>query len=267
MYSAQEQQEAVAAGFWVSSKKHKARMDKDVDEGLLPRMYKSTVAIAPLLLMTPLFSVARAGAGVLEGEEWTAKGRGTVHYTGPRLTQSHLSVLLTLVKGRSGQRIDNIYRFKPSALLAEMGWSDNPRNVQRVKDMLSDMYKADLDIETKEMELHARILSAFKIDKATGAIEVELSKTLLPLWKGNLTYLDIEERKALREGLATFLHGVVAANNCNAPFKVEALAEASGSSGQLRVFRKNLLGALETLKAAGIIAGYKAGAGEVRISK
>jgi TrfA protein len=239
-------------------------------ERSLPKMGATTVHVAPLLLEVPLFSVARNKAGVNVDATWTKPGRGSIRYRGPALSQSHQTLFLTLVHVRAGQPVGNAIDFNPSELLTLMGWSDNGRNIERLRSMLEDLFEARLDVwgpdETERHALSVRFFADKHVpDERAKLWSVSLSEKVLHLFKGHLSYLNVRKRANLREGLATFLYGYVSASNGAVPFDVEGIRQASGAETRAGAFGGKLREALDTLVENGCIADYKATGGKVRV--
>lgn len=236
----------------------------------LPRMGATTVHVAPLLLEVPLFSVARNKSGLTLDATWTKAGRGSIRYRGPALSQSHQTLFLTLVHIRAGQPVGNVIEFNPSELLARMGWSDNGRNIERLRCLFDDLFDARLDIwgptETERQALSVRFFADKHLPDQRGAQwSVSLSERVLTLFRGHLTFLNVRKRANLREGLATFLYGYVSANNGAVPLDIEGIRVASGSETRAGAFVGKVREALDTLVEAGCIAKYRADGGKVRV--
>lgn len=237
----------------------------------LPKAGATTVRLAPLLLEVPLFSVARNLGGTTIDETWTRKGRGTIRYRGPALTQSHQTFFLALVHLRAGAPVGDIVEFAPHEMLKFMGWSDNGRNIQKLRDMMNDMWRAEIDIwsaeETERDALSVRFFSEKKASTEHGKKwHVSLSDTVLHLFKGHLSQINLRKRAELREGLATFMYGFLCANNGAVPFKFDDLRTASGSkTSRQAAFAEQVVEALETLQAAGCVARFKTEKDSVRV--
>lgn len=236
----------------------------------LPKMGATTVRFAPLLLEVPLFSIARNVGGVKVDATWSKAGRGSIRYRGPGLSQSHQTLLLTLVHVRSGQPVGNIVEFYPHELLALMGWSTNSRNTQRLHEMLDDLFEARIDIwsvnENESDALSVRLFAEKKTPLVNGAKwSLSMSETVLGLFRGHLSQINVRKRAELTEGLATFLYGYFCANDGKVPFKMEVLHQASGSQTRLGAFVGKVKEALATLKLHGCIADYRADSKQVRI--
>lgn len=237
----------------------------------LPKMGATTVRLAPLLLEVPLFSVARNAAPDDIDSTWSKPGRGSVRYRGPVLSQAHQTLLLNLVHVRAGQVVSDVIEFAPHELLALMGWSTNSRNTERLAEMVEDLFNARMDVwgpdETERSALSARFIATKRTPTERGARwSITLSETILTLFQGHLSNINIRKRAELREGLATFLYGYLCANDGKVPFKLELLREASGSqTKRLAAFAEQVTEALDTLVVRGCVGGFKVENGAVRV--
>lgn len=243
---------------------------------LVPKMYATTAAVAPVVLEVPLFAVLRKKTSSEKLPDvdavWFKKGRGYVRYTGPQLVQAHLTVLLTLVNLRAGQAVDNAFVFRPSELLKLMGWSDNSRNLERLIELLDDLKRGQVRLwkdgqDEKKDSQRLSFVDAFQPAQADDWY-VQLSKQLMPLFHGTLTFINLKTRAKLNEGLATFMHGFLCANACNADFTYKELHIMSGSRcADLGEFADSVKAALAKLKEAGAIKDYRLARGTFRVLK
>jgi hypothetical protein len=267
----------------MSLSRHKAAVYESPDEAqfyapfTLPPMHRDTAAIAPLILEVPLFAIVRKKTAdavlPMVNAVWYKSSRsGFLRYEGPQLTQSHLTVLLTLVNRRAGNVVSNIFEFRPSALLAAMGWSDNPRNVTRLSDMLDDLKRGqvriwkDGQVESRDA-LRVSFVDTFK-PSSDDNWRVNLSTDLMPLFADSPTRIDLPTRAALTEGLATFLYGYIAGNNGALAVKYRDLHSMCGSGTKdMGDFADSTRNALERLKVAGVITGYTLKHGGFKFTK
>lgn len=258
-------------------KNHTITADMPLDEKmfyaerLMPKMYSGSYAIIPLMLTLPIFSVAREGASHIDAV-WTRKGVGSVRYTGPQLSQSHLTVLLGLAHMRRGDVVDNVIAFRPTTFLASIGWSDNERNIARLKELLDDLYAGRMRVwgidEVEADAARVSIISEWKPSLDSGEWHVYLSPTVLRLFNGHLTRLNTAKRQQLREGLATFLFGYISANSCDLAFSYEELHKASGSEAAvMKRFGEEVRSHLTKFKALGIIKNFEQVRGGVKVWK
>jgi hypothetical protein len=231
---------------------------------ILWSMHKQTLVIAPFALVVPLFSVARcAEAGEQINVVWTRAGRGCMRYKGTRLTQSHQTVLFTLANLRAGEVVSNAFSFFPSELLLRMGWSDNSRNADRLRQMLDDLKEGNVRLWKEGQIEHLDSLRVNFVEKfqpsATDRWYVMLSEYLLPLFAGkHPTYLNMPHRARLREGLATFMYAFLSAESCLLPFKFQDIHDAAGADySDIKDFVKSCKLVLEQLKTGGLIKDYR----------
>lgn len=234
----------------------------------MPRMTAS-YAIVPLMLTTPLFTIARGTKGQLVDKTFHRPGVGYVRYAGPQLTQSHLTVLLGLARMFGGEQVgaDSEQQFRPSTFLSSIGWSDKQENKLRLIELLDDLARGYLKIwserfdEPEHYALRTHFVSRFKPSAdRTVPWRVALDLTVLDIFSDKdaaRTFLSVKERAQLREGLPTFLHGYIKANSCFRPFSVQELYAASGATGDVGQFREDVKTQLGKLQAAGIIESWR----------
>lgn len=259
----------------------------------VPTVYAGSYLISTLALVVPLFAIARRerdiGATKLTSELtyhalgyiealWTSKGRGSVRYRGPRLTQAHQTLLLTLLKLRSEQPVSAPFEVEPRELLRVMGWSDSKARRARLRGILDDLTEARLRVwgpkQDEDTEsLRTSLISSWQAS-ATGAWTIELSAACAGLFSGYQTYLDVEVRQKLREGIATFMYGYIAANTGVLPsgdriaYPFRMLHELSGSTAKdLGEFGDSVCNALDQLKLLGVVKSYKRENGAVTVHK
>lgn len=241
---------------------------------LMPAMHAQTAKIAPVALVTPLFTVARAKKGEklpVINQVFFRKGRGFVRYKGATLTQSHQTVLLTLANIYAGGLADGLRRFHPSALLRKMGWSENTENIGRLREMLDDLKEGQLRIWADDKDedttaLRVSFLNHF-LPAEEGEWELELNKQLVPvLFRGHMTFINLPTRATLKEGMPTFLYGFICAESCDLAISYAELHAASGSqSKDLGQFAKDVRAHLDAFKASGVIQDYRQHRGGVRV--
>jgi hypothetical protein len=241
----------------------------------LPQMHSYTCKVPPLLLTVPLFAVTRAAGPV--DTVWQRKGGGKcggfLGYRGPALTQSHAAVLFALINHAAGVPPMLAHNLSFSNLFLKMGWSRNSRNYSRIREILADLEKAKLSRwdEGKNVEIsngtEIRFLFDWKI-RENGNIEFRLHNLIKPLFDYAPTYLNINKRKKMRDGIETFLFGYFSANSCKIPFTYEELHSACGSQTKsLKDFGKTIRAALESMLEKNIIKNYAVKKGKIRVFK
>lgn len=237
----------------------------------LPKMHSYTCKVPPLLLTVPLFAVTRDAAPV--DVVWHRKGDGFLGYAGPALTQSHATVLFVLINQAACFPPMWQHRLSFSKLLLKMGWSRNSRNYGRVKEILTDLKEAKLcrwaEAESIEYSHGQEIRFLFDwtvLEK--GNLEFRLHNLIMPLFDYNLTYLNFEKRKNMRDGIETFLFGYFSSNSCKLPFTYKEIHTACGSQAKsLKDFSKTVRVALESMMSKKIIKNFSVKKGKIRVFK
>jgi hypothetical protein len=253
-------------------------------------VYTNYYSFSTLALSLPMFSVARRRRPKKDENDelvspnerkladlnyvdarWESRGRGCIVYRGPQLTQSHQTLLLNLLKSRSNSAINSPIFIKPRALLSLMGWSDSAGNRARLLTLINDLRTARAQVwwvhmldNAEDMETTLITSPAPSLDKR-GRWEIELGTSCIGLINGNekkgeVTFLDVEIRKKLREGLVTFLYGYTFANTSNQlyPYKFRTLYKLSGATAKdMGQFSASVCAALDQLKEFGAIKSYE----------
>lgn len=240
-------------------------------ERSLPKLYAGSYAIMPMVLKLPVFAVGHGGASV--DATYSLKGFGHLRFRGKRLTQSDETLLLTLVHSARGRIASGLIRFTRVALAKALGWSNHGRSKKddearsrfygfdaRVRQSLERLFEARLSIwredEGEADAVNVRLVAEYKVG-ASGEWHVWLSPTVLRLFQGTLTYLSIAKRRALREGLATAVYGLVCANDCSRPFAIEDIHTAVGSAAvDMTEFGREVRKQLQAMKFAGAIKDW-----------
>lgn len=240
----------------------------------LPKMYHRTVQIAPLVLTVPLFSIARGRDKNPIDITWSRRGRGNLRYIGRPLTQSHQTALFALVKLRAGQVVSNAMKYRPSAILSLMEWSDSGGNIARLRGMLDDLKEGQLRVwaeneDQQRSALRVSFIDSFKPEKREPWY-LRLSEDIMPLYQGHLTYIDLPSRARAgqKEGLGTFLYGFLSAESCQLPFSYADLHRASGSrTAQVWKFADECRRVLRHFKEEGLILDFRLVPGGFRVLK
>ena len=237
-------------------------------ERSLPKLYAGSYAIMPMVLKLPVFAVGHGGEAV--DATYSLKGFGHLRFRGTQLSQSDETLFLTLVHSARGRIAHGLIRFTRAALAEALGWSDHGKSRKddgargrfyafdaRVRQSLERLFEARLSIwredETEADAVNVRLVAEYKVGDS-GEWHVWLSPTVLRLFQGTLTYLNIAKRRALREGLATALYGLVCANNCTRPFAIEDIHTAVGSAAaDMAEFGREVRKQLQAMKSAGVI--------------
>jgi hypothetical protein len=253
---------------------------KDLAPQLMADMHSGSGKIAPIALVTPLFSITRAKKGqTLPAIDvaWHTP-RGNLRYVGPQLTQSHLTAYLIFANLVACGYAKFRQTFHPSELLRRMGWSVNPKNINTVRRLLDDLAAGQLrvwaaGVDEVKNAARVRLINAFTPSE-DGPWQVNLSEDVLPhLFRAgakgdDLTSIKLSARALLTEGLGTWLFGFIRAESCKLAFTYAQVHAASGSrQADMSAFGEEVRRVLAGLKAAGLIVDFTLHHGGFRVQK
>jgi len=247
---------------------------------VMPELGKNSFGMDPYVLCCSLFSIASRkvkGAPRIYREETilTTNG-GSIEYCGPELHQEDESVLFGLVKLAQGMDEaaladpKNAITFAATTFCKLIGWSDNDTNPKRLEQSLLRLRGAILVLRRGKGDLEEGTTVGIVKDINWKGVRktVQLDPRIVGLFKGHVTYLNMEKRKLLTEGLQTWLYGLVCANNCAVPFTLEKLHNASGSkANSMKEFGRSVREALTKMVAVGVIKSFKTERGAIHITK
>lgn len=229
----------------------------EFEAGFVPRLHKNTLAFAPALLKSSLFS-ARTGARTMFMTETQLPGHSGAHvfYQGEELRQDDLRVLLGLVKLREGSLITRTLKIAPREFATFIGRADSSTSVAVIKASLIRLQQARVRIKTPRGEGYYSLVASVEFER--GEWRVELSERVAELLgSSTLTCLDKDARFGARDGLQSWLYGAVKADACFAPFSLDALQEWTGLTGYAqKEFARVLRKELNALQEAGDIDSY-----------
>lgn len=200
----------------------------------------------------------------LKQAEIIVTGGGSLLYLGEELRQDDELVWMRLLQLAKGQPLGDSIFFTPYSFLKSIGWQVNSRGYQRIKDCLLRMKATAVQITSNR--LHQTVvtslidyISMWDPEKQTPLTqwEVRISKSMSLLFADSaFTLIDLEQRKALPEGIATKLHSYWSSHREPYPVKVETLQKLCASDSELRFFRRKLKKALTALVEVGFLENW-----------
>lgn len=242
-----------------------------------PEMHSTTYAMNAAILCSALFGVGTGTKVVgadgkkrytpqyIERAFPTTNG-AIIEYHGKELDQDDLTVLLGLLNRHAGMATSCALEFAPSTFCTQLGWSDSNHNITRLQGCLRRLRGAYLVIRTKKSDEAAQSKLAHAIGsgwtlgfvayfawEGLARWSVQLDSRISQLFETAPTYLIAAKRKALTEGLQTWLYGYVEANTCTYAVPLETLHKASGSAAPLKEFARQVRKALPKLAAVGAV--------------
>lgn len=197
----------------------------------------------------------------LKQAEIVVTGGGSILYLGEELRQDDELVWLRLIHLSKSQALGEPVFFTPYSFLKAIGWRVNNWGYQHLRTCLLRMKATAVQITSNR--LHRTIVTSlidyiamWDPEKHTPLAqwEVRLSKVMSLLFAdGAFTLIDLEQRKALPEGIATKLHSYWSSHREPYPVKVETLQKLCGSENELRFFKRELKKALDALVEVGFL--------------
>jgi hypothetical protein len=244
----------------------------------LPEVRKTSYAMNPAILCSAVFGVGKGTLVVgadgkktyvrqyIERNFPTTNG-ASIEYRGKELGQDDLTVLLGLLQQHAGMATSCELEFAPSTFCTLLGWSDSEHNLLRLQDCMLRLRSALLVIRTAPKADDApksKLARAIGTGWTLGLVTdfaweglarwvVKIDSRIGQLFDTTPTYLIAAKRKALTEGLQTWLYGYVEANTCTYAVPLETLHTASGSNAPLKEFARQVREALPKLAAVGAV--------------
>lgn len=200
----------------------------------------------------------------------TGKGSAILTYRGPRLTQTHASVVMILAHAHRGKAHTDDLETTATALVRALGWSDGAYSRARLWEALQDLAGAVVvsSYATPEQRQVAEpVLARAEREVGTGKVRVRFSETGLDLFRGMPVSVSLRRRGLLTEGVETWLYGVIRASVCHEPVTYEYLHDLAATGQGLHEFSRDVRAALGKMARFGLIAGWSAFRGGVRIAK
>jgi hypothetical protein len=192
-------------------------------------------------------------------------GGGSIVYQGEELRQDDELVWMRLIQLAKARPLGEPINFTPYSFLKSIGWQVNNWGYQHLKTSLLRMKATAIQITANRL---GRTVVTGMIDHIEmwdpvrntplAAWEVCLSKVVSLLFADQgFTIVDLEQRKALPEGIATKLHSFWSSHKEPYPARIETLQRLCGSSNELRFFRRELKKALSALIAVGFLKDWR----------
>lgn len=234
----------------------------------IPKLYDNTLALATAMFKGNLF---RPGSGpraaYLDYTPMNVTNGWTLLFKGEELRQDDERVLLALIKLRSGDVVSNVIKFVPRTFCREvLKWADSGENAEKLKACIKRLHDARVRVTQADGIEH---LYSF-VSEATIAKDycsVSLSTTMADMFKSQVTYLDMDKRLAMKDGLLSWMYGFIKADACFAPFDLHKMRDLAGSSYEQKDFNKQLKQVLKKLQDDRIIRGFVLGGGTLKITK
>jgi hypothetical protein len=248
---------------------HRAHHNKTLIAGLAPAHdLVENFAIPNEFLRCALFGIKQSNKGLAPLTQFEyrlqAPLQSKITYTGPVLTQAHLQVLGTLI-GRCQN--GNDLTVSTSALAMEAGLGDTPAAKQNLEAILSDLFNADLTIESKDrirLKQNVWLDGAIKLRLVSKLVPVliergskqvkgfilELPADIAKLFGGNkytLLSREVLSKLRLNDGLARWLANFYSSHKDPQPISLSQIHQLTGSDASIKEFKRLVSKALQQL--------------------
>ncbi|MFC3456990.1 hypothetical protein [Massilia haematophila] len=96
---------------------------------------------------------------------------------------------------------------------------------------------------------------------------VMLSDSMAKMFDSQVTYIQVDKRLAMKDGLLAWMYGFIKADACHAPIDLRSLRALAGSTYTQKDFNKHLKIALESLVAVEVIREFKIARSKLTVKK
>jgi hypothetical protein len=193
-------------------------------------------------------------------------GGGHITYTGKELRQDDETVWIQLVHLARELPLGEVIEFTAYSFVKSIGWNNSAKSYKRLRDSLTRMQATALSFYSKKLAqgVSLSMIPDFEWkDEATGKAlpryRVTIAPKLAELFSDvRYTLLEWQQRLALPDGLATWLHGYYASHKKPYPIKLGTIHEGAG----LTIERKDNLKqkverALDALVEVGFLESWE----------
>jgi hypothetical protein len=230
----------------------------------LPELSRTSYGMNTDILCSALFGIAKGSEKrVIDGvvrltrkhirQVYKTTNGASIEYRGEELRQTDLTVLLELLHMRAGMATSCEIEFSPYTFCSQIGWSDSKADAEKLKDSLLRMRQSIVIVERNGTKgSTVGFVSQFSWDEAKWSVTID--ERIGGLFSIKPTYLIIAQRKALSQGLQTWLYGYIRANKCGWAVPLETIHEACGSeSKNMQEFARSVREALKRLAAINVV--------------
>ena len=243
----------------------------------IPTVYERDFCFSTLLLQSAVFrpAIGPRASGLHMKLIPTAKSTATstrdvVRLSGEELRQDDESLLLAIIKRLKGQSLDRAQnlsiQFKPRVFVREdLNWPDSGVSTAKLMDCIRRLKKTHLDIRYAFGGEHTvSFISDYEAPKGKDWT-IHVAPRLAQMFAGKTTFLRVDTRQLLDEGLQTWLFGLVNASPWKRPMPVSELQSLAGDTKPQKKFVYRLKATLQVLLSKGVITEFSVQGGLVTI--
>lgn len=217
-----------------------------------------------------IFCVAQTAGPAIEARLATGMpGRPDIYYRGPRLTQTHLLVLLELLWYQRGNPPGaRFWITARSFAIRQLGWPDSSHSTKRLRDVLLDLRGAVLVYAWEKGSRETAVTLLDGYDRVEDVMQLRLHPSIRRLFTRYVTHIPRDLLRRVKPGLQSALLVHFLASKCATKFELSRLRDCVGSNTRdMREFGRSVRNALAKLKEVGAITDYRIYYGAVFIEK
>lgn len=214
----------------------------------------------------------------MRGVEIAVIGGGKITYRGEELRQDDATVFMHIVHLAKKQPMGSLVEFTPYSICKAIGWGIGGEKYKRLQECLSRMQATALEVRSQRIDgiWGGESMSMIPYfawrdsDKKTLAkYQVRLAPQLVELFGSvHYTRTDWEQRLALPDGLATWLHTYFASHRKPHPIAIETIMEGAGMTIKDRKdAAKKIRTALAKLTEVGFLTSWEIVGGFVHVTR
>ena len=182
-----------------------------------------------------------------------------IRFKGETFNQTDLDVLEGMLHIAMPHPLGKRVEFSVHSFLKALGRKTSGEQHEQFKEQVTRLIGGVIEItDTKaRMTFMGTLVHKAYRDEDTGRYVVIFDKDMLNLYEAGYSHIDWNQRMALgKSTLAKWLHGFYSTHAKPYPYKVETLHGLSGSTAELKEFRRMLRAALALLVEVGAIKSW-----------
>lgn len=232
----------------------------------LPLWPEAVRGVPNALLRSSLFTVSKERSICVKLELLASTGGTEIRFKGERFNQTDLNVWEMLLHLARLQPLGNEVRFTAYSMLKALDRGTGKTQREQLKDDIARLASGLVEVRwTKEKKAFGGVLvSKYFRDEVTQEYVIVLNQELHALYERGYSYINWEQRQALKSSLSQWLHAIYSGHADPFPYKVETIHGLCGSSTkELWKFRQMLKAALDELTAVGCIREWEIDAADL----
>lgn len=229
-------------------------LEEQLSNQYVPFHYQDQLISPRSLFVSPLFAVKNNKTSRIEymEKDIPVEWHGTLKYAGPELRQSDALVFAGLINKAQDYQVGAGVSFDVEDFCIQLFGHYDGHIRQRLKEHIIRLQSAVLQFSTFSVQLCLRF--EHPSDKQWS---VALDPELVFLFKERYTWISLNRRKSLREGLTTWLYAYISCQKILTKISIEQIRILSGSDAELRSFTNILRIALQELAENNIVSEWK----------